>query len=70
MVNDTNFPEYLKRSTQAVSAYNLRSSVVQIPCIPKESGTFGRLTDKAHVEPLQKNNNASNIYFRVFLRKL
>ena len=39
-LNDTNFPEYLRLSTQAVSAYNLRSSVAPLLFIPKESGTF------------------------------
>ena len=39
-LNDTNFPEYLRLGTQAVSAYNLRSSVAPLLFIPKESGTF------------------------------
>ena len=42
-LNDTNFPEHLRLSTQAVSAYKLRSSVAPllcVLCIPKESGTF------------------------------
>ena len=39
-LNDTNFPEYLRLSTHAVCAYNLRSSVAPLLCIPKESGTF------------------------------
>ena len=34
------YPEYLRLSSQAVSAYNLRSSVAPLLCIPKESGTF------------------------------
>ena len=39
-LNDTNFPEYLKLSTHAVSAYNLRFPVAPLLCIPKESSTF------------------------------
>ena len=39
-LNDPNFPEYLRLSTHAVSAYNLRSSVAPLLCIPKESGIF------------------------------
>ena len=39
-LNDTNLPKYLRLSIQAVSAYNLRSSVARLLCIPKESGTF------------------------------
>ena len=38
--SDTNFPEYLRFNTQAVPAYNLRSSVAPLLSIPKESGTF------------------------------
>ena len=36
----TNVPEYLRPSTHAVSAYNLRSSVAPLLRIPEESGTF------------------------------
>ena len=39
-LNDTNFPEYLRPSIHAVSAYNLRSSVAPLLRIPEESGTF------------------------------
>ena len=39
-LNDTNFPEYLRLSTQAASAYDLRLSVAPLLCNPKESGTF------------------------------
>ena len=39
-LNDTNFSQYLRPSTHAVPAYNLRSSVAPLLRIPKESGTF------------------------------
>ena len=37
---DERFPEYLKLILHKVSAYSLRSSIVPVLSIPRESGTF------------------------------
>ena len=43
LLYDEMFPEYLKLNFHKVSAYSLRYSIVPVPSIPRESGTFQHL---------------------------